>query len=44
MNDIKWNYKNFNMVIELEIAGEFIYNGIHEIPRRAAGCTPIAIR
>lgn len=32
-NDIKWNYKNFNMVIELEIAGEFIYNGIHEISR-----------
>lgn len=24
-----WNYKNFNMVIELDIAGEFIYDGIH---------------
>jgi len=36
MNDIKWNYKNFNMVIELEIAGEFIYNGIHEISRLTA--------
>jgi len=28
-----WNYKNFNMVIELDIAGEFIYNGIHEVYR-----------
>ena len=24
-----WNYKNFNMVTELDIAGEFIYDGIH---------------
>ena len=24
-----WNYKNFNMVVELDIAGEFIYDGIH---------------
>ncbi|WP_370800812.1 hypothetical protein [Veillonella parvula] len=28
-----WNYKNFNMVIELDVSGEFIYNGIHEINR-----------
>lgn len=27
--DQRWKYKNFNMVIELDIAGEFIYNGIH---------------
>lgn len=24
-----WNYKNFNMATELDIAGEFIYDGIH---------------
>lgn len=24
-----WNYKNFNMVTELDIAGEFIYDGMH---------------
>lgn len=24
----KWYYKNFNMVSELDISGEFIYNGI----------------
>ena len=24
-----WNYKNFNMVVELDIAGEFIYDGVH---------------
>lgn len=29
----RWKYKNFNMVIELDIAGEFIYNGIHEFCR-----------
>ena len=29
--DRLWNYKNFHMVAELDIAGEFIYNGIHEI-------------
>ena len=29
----KRSYKNFNMVIELDISGEFIYNGIHEIYR-----------
>ncbi len=29
----RWNYKNFNMGVELDIAGEFIYNGIHEIYR-----------
>lgn len=28
-----WNYKNFNMVVELDVSGEFIYNGIHEINR-----------
>lgn len=27
----EWSYKNFNMVVELDIAGEFIYNGIHGI-------------
>ena len=32
MNDY-WIYKNFNMVVELDIAGECIYNGIHEIYR-----------
>jgi hypothetical protein len=31
--DQRWKYKNFNMVIELDIAGEFIYNGIHEFCR-----------
>lgn len=30
MNPILW-YKNFNMVIELDVAGEFIYNGFQEI-------------
>ncbi len=29
--DKLWNYKNFNMVTELDIAGEFIYDGIHEL-------------
>ena len=24
-----WNYKNFNMGTELDIAGEFIYDGIN---------------
>jgi len=27
--DKLWNYKNFNMVTELDIAGEFIYDGMH---------------
>ncbi|EOT24175.1 hypothetical protein C805_02387 [Eubacterium sp. 14-2] len=27
--DKLWNYKNFNMVTELDIAGEFIYDGVH---------------
>ena len=26
-----WNYKNFNMVYELEISGEFIYDGIQAL-------------
>lgn len=26
--DEVWNYKNFNMVVELDIAGEFIYDGM----------------
>ena len=26
-----WNYKNFNMVNELDIAGEFIYDGIQTL-------------
>lgn len=30
MNPDLW-FKNFNMVIELDVAGEFIYNGIQEI-------------
>ena len=29
--DKDWYYKNFNMVAELDIAGEFIYNGISEL-------------
>ena len=32
-NKSLWEYKNFNMVVELDIAGEFIYNGIHEFNR-----------
>lgn len=32
-NESKWYYKNFNMVVELDIAGEFIYNGIYELNR-----------
>lgn len=31
--DNQWNYKNFNMSIELDVAGEFIYNGIDELNR-----------
>ena len=26
-----WNYKNFNMVYELDVAGEFIYDGIQAL-------------
>ena len=26
-----WYYKNFNMVTELDISGEFIYDGIHTL-------------
>lgn len=33
MDKNKWYYKNFNMVVELDIAGEFIYNGIKEFNR-----------
>ena len=29
--DKRWSFKNFNMVTELDISGEFIYNGIHDI-------------
>lgn len=29
--DKVWNYKNFNMVNELDIAGEFIYDGIETL-------------
>ena len=29
--DKMWNYKNFNMVTELDIAGDFIYDGIHSL-------------
>lgn len=29
--DKLWYYKNFNMVTELDIAGEFIYDGIHAL-------------
>lgn len=28
-----WKYKNFNMVFELDVSGEFIYNGIQELNR-----------
>lgn len=31
-----WNYKNFNMVTELDIAGEFIYDGIHRLNQMRA--------
>ena len=31
--DSFWNYKNFNMVNELNIAGEFIYDGIDALNR-----------
>lgn len=33
MDNKTWSYKNFNMVVELDIAGEFIYNGIKEFNR-----------
>lgn len=29
----RWEFQNYNMVVELDIAGEFIYNGIQEINR-----------
>lgn len=29
--DKNWMDKNFNMVIKLEVAGEFIYNDVHEL-------------
>lgn len=29
--DKMWNYKNFNMGTELDIAGDFIYDGIHTL-------------
>lgn len=29
--DEVWFYKNFNMVTELEIAGDFIYDGVHTL-------------
>lgn len=31
--DQRWKYKNFNMGTELDIAGAFIYDGIHEFCR-----------
>lgn len=34
--DKVWNYKNFNMVTELDIAGEFIYDGIHTLNQMRA--------
>lgn len=34
--DKVWNYKNFNMVTELDIAGEFIYDGIHTLNQMKA--------
>lgn len=34
--DKVWNYKNFNMVTELDIAGEFIYDGIHTLNQMSA--------
>lgn len=30
-NNIIWNYKNFNMVNELDVAGEFIYDGVQKL-------------
>lgn len=30
-SDKLWNYKNFNMGTELDIAGDFIYDGIHTL-------------
>lgn len=30
-DNVVWNYKNFNMVNELDIAGEFIYDGIQKL-------------
>ena len=30
-NNILWNYKNFNMVNELDVAGEFIYDGVQKL-------------
>lgn len=30
-DNVIWNYKNFNMVNELDIAGEFIYDGIQKM-------------
>lgn len=30
-NNVIWNYKNFNMANELDIAGEFIYDGIQKL-------------
>ena len=35
-SDKVWNYKNFNMVTELDIAGEFIYDGIHTLNQMKA--------
>jgi hypothetical protein len=34
--DKVWQYKNFNMVLELDIAGEFIYDGIHTLNQMKA--------
>lgn len=31
-----WKYKNFNMVLELDVAGEFIYDGIHTLNQMKA--------
>ena len=31
-----WKYKYFNMVLELDIAGEFIYDGIHTLNQMKA--------
>ena len=30
-DNVIWNYKNFNMANELDIAGEFIYDGIQKL-------------
>ena len=30
-DNIIWRYKSFNMANELDVAGEFIYDGVHTL-------------